>query len=44
MLIKAFYTNPYIFRSVFDYDLDIIGPDNRKTKIKGQSVVESNSF
>jgi hypothetical protein len=44
MLIKAFYADPYIFRSVFDYDLDIIGPDNRKTTIEGQSVVESNSF
>ena len=44
MLIKAFYAAPYMFRSVFDYELDIVGPDNRKTKIKGRSVVESNSF
>ncbi len=44
IVIKAFYSNPYMYRYVGAYELDITAPDGSKEHISGKSVIESNYF
>lgn len=43
-MIKAFYSNPFVFRFWDQYELDVTGPDGQVEHISGQGVVEANMY
>lgn len=42
--IKAFYSNPFVFRFWDQFELDVSGPDGRVEHLSGQGVVEANMY
>lgn len=44
VLIKAFYANPFMFRSQMNYELTVTGPEGAAETLTGRTVVESNVF
>jgi hypothetical protein len=44
MLIKAFYTNPFLIRYMGHYELDVTGPEGKTERIKGTALIESNYY
>jgi hypothetical protein len=44
VLIKAFYANPFMFRSTMTYELSITAADGTVENLSGSTVVESNVF
>lgn len=43
-MIKAFYSNPFIFRTMDQYELDVTGPDGVVEHVSGQGLVEASFF